>query len=259
MTRSGNRGQEAFHRYYGDLFADRWQALAAALKQDPAYYELRKGLIEPYYLDSASVAAAEALPLSEGDSLLDMCAAPGGKALVIAGSLSESMHLTVNEYSRSRRSRLQQVLCAHLPSQTLSRITLTNYDASQWCLYEKAAYDKILLDVPCSSERHLLREPKHLDRWSPARIRNLSARAYTLLASALQTVKTGGMVLYCTCALNPDENDGVIKRLIDKGRHPARILDTGLLQGEETCYGRHILPDTSSGSGPIYACLLQRI
>lgn len=77
-----------FFDYYTRLFGDRWPALLEALKGDGRATELRFGEgLEPYFLDEASVFAAESLGVGPGDCVLDMCAAPGGKTLVIASKL----------------------------------------------------------------------------------------------------------------------------------------------------------------------------
>jgi 16S rRNA C967 or C1407 C5-methylase (RsmB/RsmF family) len=74
-----------FFDYYENLFGERWPALLESLKGEGCATELRFGEgLEPYYLDEASVFAAKALDVQPGDDVLDMCAAPGGKTLVIA-------------------------------------------------------------------------------------------------------------------------------------------------------------------------------
>lgn len=154
-----------FDSFYSFYFPGRWEALKEALLKEPVKEAYGKGLLKPYYLDEASVFTAMALDVQEGENILDLCAAPGGKTLILAGQIGETGRITANDRSSARRSRLKNVISEHLPEETAARITVTGHDAAKWCLYEKDAYDRILLDAPCSSERHVLTSPPHLAKW----------------------------------------------------------------------------------------------
>jgi 16S rRNA (cytosine1407-C5)-methyltransferase len=65
-------------------------------------------------------------------------------------------------------------------------------------------------------------------------------------------LKPGGSLVYCTCALTPEENDGVAERLLEKYSGSVRIDKLDFTQGEAAKYGRIILPDTEGGAGPLY-------
>ena len=260
----GGRGAEAFEQYYQTLFGNRWLPLRQALCESPSQTGWNENLREPYYLDSGSVAAARALPAG-GSTILDMCAAPGGKTLVLASSLGDGATITANEFSRDRRTRLASVLDRYLPRETRDRIQITGYDASRWSRHESASRDRILLDAPCSSERHVLGSPKHLAEWSPARIRNLSFRQWALLSGAWLVLAPGGYLVYATCALSPDENDGAIHKLLRKYpdaeiRIPVRDghADLAHHRPEHTEYGTIIMPDRSAGAGPLFFALLKK-
>ena len=92
---------------------------------------------------------------------------------------------------------------------------------------------------------------------------------WALLSSGWRMLKEGGYLLYSTCALNPSENDGVIEKLLKKFKdveicEPAVSSDVQafcsakLVEGEQTKYGRHVLPDSAGGAGPLYFCLLRK-
>ena len=247
-----------FMEYYQTVFQERWEPLYTALLAEPRYHELKEGLLTPYYLDKASFTAACQLPLAGKRSVLDMCAAPGGKALVLATRMEAEAHLTVNERSSARRKRLYQVIETHLPGRTRNKIAVTGHDASKWGLYEHNKYDAVLLDVPCSSERHIAASPRHMAKWGPARPKRLSIQAYAMLASALMTVKPGGHILYSTCALLDRENDDVIEKLLRRKNDEFRVITAKTDLGERTGHGIQILPDLCGGMGPIYYSLLER-
>lgn len=280
--RTQTHGPAAFDRYYGELFGERWPALRAAL-QGLAPRITIPGVQKPYYLDAASLLAAAALEVQPGDRVLDLCAAPGGKTLVLATALwgpasagtgRDAGVLVANERSASRRARLHRVLDEHLPPAARTVVAVTGHDASKWALHQAAAYDRVLADVPCSSERHVLATGGELAHWSPSRPRRLAAGAYAILCAAVDAVVPGGRVVYSTCALSPAENDDVVGRILT-GRRPIHVvaaepvLDqvwaavrpdgvTQTLPGVSTRYGLQIAPDTDAGIGPMYISILTR-
>lgn len=252
-------GADAFDAYYSDLFGNRWQTLKQALLQDSKHNALFLSLNRPYYMDSASITAAAALPRLHKGNCLDMCAAPGGKTLVLCLHLGDAVQIQANDLSRSRHARLVKVLNEHLPAHTLRRIQTSNGNAALRAKSASEQYDRILLDAPCSSERHLLQNPKHLRDWSASRIKHLAQRQWSLLSAAFLLLKNHGFLLYATCALNPVENDRQIERLIKKyGTSVCIPSQSSPAFAEKTQYGCMFLPDTSCGSGPLYFSLIQK-
>ncbi|MFT4542996.1 MAG: 16S rRNA C967 or C1407 C5-methylase (RsmB/RsmF family) [Planctomycetota bacterium] len=218
------------------------------------------GMPRWYAMDIASIVAAQSLQVAEGDRVLDMCAAPGGKSLVLASGLGSRGELVVNDRSSTRRARLRKVLDQYLPVELRARVTVSGHDASKWGLHETNAYDRILLDAPCSSERHVLADPKALAQWSPARAKGLARRQYAMLAAALEAVRVGGRILYSTCSLVPDENEGVIERLLSDSKRAgrARVVPLEAPIGEANGHGWAMFPDCSEW-GPIWMAAIERL
>ena len=268
------QGREGFEEYYGSLFNGRWRTLKESLFGESVYACWKAGGNEPYYLDPASVFAALQLPLEGAEHILDMCAAPGGKTLVIASRMAEDAELVSNERSPARKNRLAQVVQNCLPEEIRNRIKISCSDGAKWCTTQTEVYDRILLDAPCSSERHVLADEKYLSQWSPSRIKSLSMEQWALLSSAYRLLVPGGYLLYSTCALCPSENDGVVSRLFKKfsdaelcftDSEPAvkenieRLCSLpSIIQPERTEYGFHILPDKSAQCGPIWFTLIHK-
>jgi len=250
---------QRFDTYYTSLYLDRWETLKRALLVPATPIAYSEGLEKTYFLDEASIIAANLLPVSKGDHILDMCAAPGGKSLVLANKLQDTGSLTCNDRSSQRRLRLRKVLDEHLPENWRTTVSITSHDASKWGLYEQSAYDAILLDAPCSSERHVLQDPKALAIWGPARTKHLAVQQFAMLAAALEAVKPGGHVLYSTCSISSLENEAVVERLAKKrsGRYEEVPVEAAF--SEELSHGRIILPDTAQGKGPLYFCLIRRL
>ena len=290
---------QTFHNFYQNQHADRWSGLCDALMQasvrcarwnafvgnpdgaralkertesmiaelegcyclgeEQTIDALREGLLHWYRMDPASVLPARALNVQSGDRVLDMCAAPGGKSLILAESLVENGHLTTNEWSRARKEKLRSVLKAYLPEEMLSRVRISGHDASKWGLYEPDAYDRILLDAPCSSERHVLHQPSELKKWKPSRSKLLAQRQYALLCSALLACKPGGYIVYSTCSVSILENDENIRKLIKKKGDSFRCLTQPVPSyGEQTEFGWQILPDKYPGWGPMFWTVLEK-
>ncbi len=219
------------------------------------------GLLDFFLMDPSSIFAAALCGVEEGMEVLDLCAAPGGKSLLLAERIGKNGSLVCNELSPQRRARLRAVLEDYLPSEQLERVRVTGYDGARWCWHETEAYDRILLDAPCSGERHLLANAEEMSQWSPARSKNLAVRQYTLLASALAVVRKGGRIVYSTCSISPLENDSIIARLMKKRPGAVKVVDeapSGFDFAEKTEFGWMILPDRS-GFGPLYAAAIERI
>ena len=248
--------KQSFDSWYSGIFGDRWPGLRAALAGDCVYFELTEGLKKPYFMNEASYLAAEALGVQPGDMVLDMCAAPGGKTLALTLALAGEGHIVANDRSSVRRARLHRVLDEHLPESFRAIVEVTGHDAARWGLHEVDTYDRVLLDAPCSSERHTINSPAHLARWSPARTRHLAAQAYAMLASAFLATKRGGVILYSTCALSPLENDKVVGRLLGKKTVSVEVVASAM--GESTEYGIEIAPDRDAGRGPMYIAKLRK-
>ncbi|KAI9202620.1 S-adenosyl-L-methionine-dependent methyltransferase [Polychytrium aggregatum] len=214
-----------------------------------------------YLLDAASVLVTEALEICESDRVLDMCAAPGGKSLCIVQRLSNQGALCSNEVSPDRRRRLRTVLQTYCPPDFMeNNVRITGFDATKWAEYEPGLYDKVLIDAPCSTDRHILHDFEDLLKWTPARLRNDSHRQIELLLAALGAVKEGGVVVYATCSLANVENDEVVQKGLAKLQTiRAEIVRRTFPIGEPTTFGWIVLPDNSGRWGPLYFAILRRL
>lgn len=255
--KKNENGAVRFEEYYLNLYKERWAELKKALLLVKETQVSIPGLQSPYYVDEASLLTAMLLPVEPGMNVLDMCAAPGGKTLVLATKLNGIGSLTSNDSSPERRTRLRKSISECLSQEQSKIIRVTGFDAASWGVYEKDAYDAILLDAPCSSERHVINDIKHLGIWSPSRPKRLSILQYSMLSSALLAAKHGGYILYSTCSINAGENCDVISKLFL--RHPEEIEELDIsIEGEKLEHGKIILPDKYGGRGPMYACLIRK-
>lgn len=248
----------SFDEFYHKIYGERWSSLKESLGQENKSSAFSEGLKKEYYLDTASLCPPRILNVKPGEKVLDMCAAPGGKTLLLASALQGKGSLTANDRSADRRKRLRQVIENHLPQELSNAVAVTSHDATRWGLYEQNIYDAILLDAPCSSERHVLNSPAHLLQWSPSRPKRLAVQQFAMLAAALDAAKPGGRIVYSTCSISPLENDDVIKKLFKKRKGLFNIVSPDTDTGDETEYGRIILPDVCDGAGPLYFALIKK-
>lgn len=251
--------KQTFDEFYISQYGERWESLRAAMLSDEDDKISPEGLSSPYYMDRASIETASLLPVNEGDTLLDMCAAPGGKSLVLLLKLNGTGKLVSNDRSQDRRERMRRAIYTSLPEPLQAPSVITGHDASKWGLYEKEVYDGILLDAPCSSERHVLQSPEHLKEWSPSRPKRLQALQYSMFTSAMLALRHGGYLLYSTCSINHGEDDEIISRFMKKHPGEAEEIEIELDCGERLEHGMIVFPDKSGGRGPMFASLMRKL
>jgi 16S rRNA (cytosine967-C5)-methyltransferase len=148
--------------------------------------------------DLAASLPARLIP-AEG-SVLDACAAPGGKTMQLAAA---GARVTALDRSESRLARLS----ANLERTSLSA-ELVTADATTWDAPD--AYDSVLLDAPCSATGTFRRHPEVLHRVRPAFIREAAAAQLSLLTRASDWVGPGGRLVYSVCSLELEEGEQVI-------------------------------------------------
>jgi 16S rRNA (cytosine967-C5)-methyltransferase len=154
--------------------------------------------------------------LREGSSILDCCAAPGGKTLAIADH-NPAAAITAVELHPHRARRLQKLLHPHA-----SRIQIVTADAQH--LPMTTQFDRVLADVPCSGTGTLARNPEIKWRLTAGDLVELPQRQLAILRSALAQVAPGGRLIYSTCSLEKEENENVVEQALSEN-NSFRLLD----------------------------------
>ena len=143
------------------------------------------------------------------DSILDLCAAPGGKTVQIAQQLIGKGTVVANEMQASRLASLR----AMLDRMGLSNVITTNYDGRSIPL-PYHYFDRILVDAPCSGEG-VMRKAKTHQKPKPLNYSlKIAKKQQKLLDRALDLVKPGGLIVYSTCTFAPEENEAVIDAVL---------------------------------------------
>ena len=233
------------------------------------------GAKDYYPLDGASLLPVLALDVQPGDSVLDLCAAPGGKSLAILQTLRPAS-LVCNDTQAGRVRRLKQVLLDYLPAADRwpCQLSVTKMDGRR--IQQQQYYDKVLVDVPCFSDRHVLaEEDNNLFAISRSRERIQIPQLQTeLLRRAIEAVRPGGTVVYSTCTLSPVQNDGVvhmaIKTLWEDTDVEVVVKDMSdamrpfygsfwFARGCGVRYGQLVLPSVVNNFGPMYFAKIVRV
>jgi 16S rRNA C967 or C1407 C5-methylase (RsmB/RsmF family) len=246
--------KQAFHHHFGEIYSERWTALCEAMLREPRKSILQNPFgseFQNYSLDEASVYPVKNLSLEPGLKLADFCASPGGKSLAAIFALKGAGEWLCSDLSPGRVQRLKAVLHDCLPRAVLQNVRVVQGDASRWGMRYKEVFDRVLVDAPCSGERHLLESPKELERWSLKGSKRLAVRQHALVCAGLDSLRPGGRMVYSTCSISPLENDGVIDKLLKSRPDLFDVVPVRESLGEPTRHGWILLPDTC-GCGPIY-------
>ena len=165
-----------------------------------------------YVQNAASWLPVLALAPEAGERVLDLCAAPGGKSSHIQALANGQADLVCNDNSKPRLIKLQANLKRlNVPAEFMLA------DARRISCRQLEAFDKILLDAPCSGEGLMslnARDASLFDSWSVAHIRRLSDLQKHLILEAWRLLKPGGTLVYSTCTMAPEENEAVVDWLL---------------------------------------------
>ncbi len=167
-----------------------------------------------YIQDPAAMAPAAAVTVRPDDSILDLCAAPGGKSLALAERLGRKGILVCNELAPVRRRVLMQNLERCGVSACVFGLDASMPLPDAW----DGAFDLVVCDVPCSGEGMFRKDPEAAALWSPEKVALCAALQEKILENAAFAVAPGGQLLYATCTWSVEEDEGQIARFLD--RHP---------------------------------------
>ncbi len=192
-----------------------------------------------YVQEPAAQTPAVLTGAKRGMAVLDLCAAPGGKATQLSAMMENTGLLVANEIVRSR---------AEILSGNIERLGVTNAlvtgmrpDALAGALGE--CFDAVLVDAPCSGEGMFRRDETAVREWSEAHVLACAARQGQILHSAAKLVKSGGRLVYSTCTFSREENEGAVEAFL-AARHDFSLAES-----------RRMYPHHSPGEGQYMAVL----
>lgn len=157
-----------------------------------------------YYIQEPSaMCVAHLADPQPGERVLDLCAAPGGKATQLAGRLAGEGLLVCNEPVPGRAKILSQ----NIERMGIKNAVVLNHTPQELERRFPAFFDKIVVDAPCSGEGMFHKEEAALTEWSPENVMRCAARQREILASAAALLRPGGVLVYSTCTFAPEENE----------------------------------------------------
>lgn len=164
-----------------------------------------------YIQEAASMIPPIVLEPKPDDMVLDIAASPGSKTTQIAQYMENKGILIANDYTYERMKPL---------SINLQRCGVTNAMITlmegQWFKKSGIEFDRVLVDAPCSGTGTIRKSLKTIGIWNPDMVRRLSITQKQLIETGFNLLKENGTLIYSTCSLEPEENEGVVDFLINK-------------------------------------------
>ena len=165
-----------------------------------------------YVQEPSAMSAVSLLDVQEGEKVLDLCAAPGGKSAQIASCLNGTGLIWSNEVVKNRA----QILLSNFERMGISKGVVSSCYPDVLCRKLEGYFDKVLVDAPCSGEGMFRKNPEAVKEWSREHVLSCAERQLSILKSAAHAVKNGGELVYSTCTFSYEENEGVIKRFLEE-------------------------------------------
>ncbi len=174
--------------------------------------------------EAVSALPARILDPTPGDRVLDAAAAPGSKATQLAALMNDTGRLVANDRNLGRLAALR----SNAERLGVTNMAVTNRDARE---FEPAGFafdqfDRVLVDVPCSGEGTIRKDPTALDDWSQDHVDGIAAVQKGILRQAVQLTAPGGRIVYSTCTFAPEENEAVLDHVL--AREPVELVAQSL-------------------------------
>jgi 16S rRNA (cytosine967-C5)-methyltransferase len=180
-----------------------------------------------YLQDEASQLVAQMMEVKPGERVLDLCAAPGGKTTLIADRAGDDPVIIAADRSAARMETVIATTTLH----ELKGITPVLLDATEQLPFKTGAFDKVLVDAPCSGTGTLRRNPEIRWRLSAADIAAFAEQQKKILSGAADALRPGGRLVYSTCSVEREENEDVIKDIPHCFEHVSTIRTCPQRQG----------------------------
>jgi 16S rRNA (cytosine967-C5)-methyltransferase len=198
-------------------------ALPAAIRlEGSARVDTLPGFAEGLFSvqDESAMQAVERLAPQTGETVLDLCAAPGTKTTHIAERMENRGTIVATDIRADRLARVTEN-CTRLGISIVQPLLVSEHqqaspDATTALGPAAGPFDAILADVPCSNTGVLGKRPEARWRIKPAEIDELAAQQLELLQSASRRLRPGGRILYSTCSIEPQENAQVVRAMLER-------------------------------------------
>lgn len=193
--------------------------------------ELLPGYFEGDFVvqDLGSMIITDKARIKEGDCVIDVCGAPGGKALHAASIVGESGHISVRDLSENKVSLIEE----NIDRSGLDNIEAKVWDATVFCESDEEKADVVIADLPCSGLGVISRKSEIKYRMSMDDIVSISLLQRKILSTIYKYVKVGGTLMYSTCTLTQNENQDNVKWFIENFPFELQYEETLFPTGEK--------------------------
>jgi NOL1/NOP2/sun family putative RNA methylase len=176
--------------------------------------------------EEVSAVPATVLDPRPGERVWDACAAPGSKATQLAALMDDRGEVVATDNNLGRISALR----TNTERLGATSIAVTHGDARNHSLkpFGGETYDRALVDVPCSCEGTIRKNPDAFDEWTLSHVRGIAGVQKDILARAVQATDAGGTVVYSTCTFAPEENEAVLDHVLSEEDCELRAFDLPL-------------------------------
>ncbi len=206
-----------------------------------------------YIQEPSATSAVTMLDVQEGDYVLDLCAAPGGKSTQIGAKLDGSGLLWSNEIVKSRAN----ILLSNIERMGIANAVVSSCHPEVLCQRLEGKFNKVLVDAPCSGEGMFRKNCEAQNEWSTEHVKSCASRQLNILNSARLALKDGGVMVYSTCTFSQEENECVINKFLQQNPE-FELEDANVNFGRKTLeYARRIFP-MDGGEGHFAARLRKK-
>jgi 16S rRNA C967 or C1407 C5-methylase (RsmB/RsmF family) len=210
-----------------------------------------------YITDLAQVLVIQGLGLEPYHKVLDLCAGNGSMSVIAAQYLTQGGELTANEQNSEKNKRVHRLLRDFLPMNSIQS-KMQQRDPERW--YQQDGFQRILVNAPCTSERHVLSQPNGAATWTMNSVEAAAEKQMIIVLRGLESLQVDGILMYATTSVSPIENDDVVAKVLIRTRCQVEVVAKPLSVGETTAGGGWIvLPDTCNGMGPAYTCCFRKL
>ncbi len=226
---------------------------------DKNEYQLGKSIYQTlgcYYLQEPSaMIPSYLLSPKDNDTVLDLCAAPGGKSVQASFLMHNKGVIISNDISHSRAMAILE----NVERLGLGNLVITNNDFAKIYKNYLSYFDKIIVDAPCSGSGMFRKEEKMLSDWSYNKVLKYQQEQKQLVLIAYQMLKPGGTMVYSTCSFSEEEDEDVITHLLFNTDAQLSPINHSPLfyKNKKQPIGVHLLPSIFPGEGH-YICLIKK-